>query len=249
LIGRIAIAALAVAALGGGAPAACAASGPPVPILMYHHVAAAPAGVALPALWVSPGAFAAQVAALRRAGYRAVTLGRAWDAWHGRGRLPRRPVVLTFDDGYADQVRSALPVLRRAGWPGVLNLAVSFLPDMGGVPAVRSLLDAGWELDSHSLTHPDLRRVGQLRLRDELAGSRTRIRALFGVTPRFFCYPNGHLSATVAAAVRRAGYLAATTTRAGFATPRDPFALPRVQVSRGTTATDLLRRLRALRPR
>jgi peptidoglycan/xylan/chitin deacetylase (PgdA/CDA1 family) len=244
-----AIAALARVARAGGVPGARAAGGPPVPILMYHHIAPPPAGAALPALWVSPGAFAGQVRALRRAGYRAVTLGRVWDAWHGGAPLRRRPVVLSFDDGYADQVAGALPPLRRARWPGVLNLALDFLPAMGGAPAVRRLLDAGWELASHSVTHADLRTLGPARLRSEVAGSRDRIRALFGVTPRFFCYPFGHLDRTVAAAVQGAGYLAATTTQAGLATPRDPFRLARVQVSRGVSATDLLARLRALRPR
>jgi peptidoglycan/xylan/chitin deacetylase (PgdA/CDA1 family) len=246
---RAAVAALALVAFAGGAPGARAASGPPVPILMYHHIAPAPAGARTPALWVSPAAFGAQVRGLRRAGYRAVTLGRVWNAWHGGKKLPRRPVVLSFDDGYADQVAAALPVLQRARWPGVLNLALNFLPDMGGKPAVRRLLDAGWELDSHSLTHVDLRKVGHARLRDEVAGSRARIHSLFGVTPRFFCYPFGHLSGPVGQAVRRAGYLAATTTRAGYATPRRPLNLPRIQVSRGKTAADLLARLRALRPR
>jgi peptidoglycan/xylan/chitin deacetylase (PgdA/CDA1 family) len=244
-----AVAALALVALAGGAPGARAAAGPPVPILLYHHIAAAPAGVKSPALWVSPGVFASQVRALRAAGYHAVTLGRLWDAWHGRGRLPRRPVVLTFDDGYADQVAAALPVLARARWPGVLNLALKFLPEMGGEPAVRQLLDAGWELDSHSSSHEDLRTIGPVRVRRQVEGSRARIRELFGVTPRFFCYPFGHVNGAVAGAVKRAGYLGATTTRAAFATPAKPFLLPRVQVSRGESGTDLLRRLRALRLR
>ena len=244
-----AIAAHGHVARAGGAPGARAPRGPPVPILMYHHIAPAPAGVQTPALWVSPGVFASQVRALRAAGYRAVTLGRVWDAWHGRGRLPRRPVVLTFDDGYADQVAAALPVLRRARWPGVLNLALKYLPEMGGELAVRQLLDAGWELDSHSFSHSELRTLGGRRLRTEIKGSRERIRELFGVTPRFFCYPFGHANAVVAAAVRRAGYAGATTTRAAFATPRKPYFLPRVQVSRGESATDLLRRLRTLRLR
>jgi peptidoglycan/xylan/chitin deacetylase (PgdA/CDA1 family) len=155
--------------------------------------------------------------------------------------------VLSFDDGYADQLAAALPVLRGARWPGVLNLALNHLPDMGGVPAVRQLLDAGWAVDSHSFSHAELRTLGRARLRTEVAGSRARIRELFGVTPRFFCYPFGHVNPAVAGAVRRAGYLGATTTRAAFATPSKPFLLPRVQVSRGESATDLLRRLRALR--
>jgi peptidoglycan/xylan/chitin deacetylase (PgdA/CDA1 family) len=244
-----ALAALAIAALAGGAPGARAGSGPPVPILMYHHIAPAPAHARLPALWVRPAAFAAHVRALRRAGYRAVTLGRVWDAWHAGPPLPRRPVVLSFDDGYADQVRHALPALRRARWPGVLNLALHFLPGMGGATAVRRLLAAGWEIDSHSTSHPDLTRLAPAELRAELAGSRARIRRLFGVPASFFAYPFGHLSAGVVAAVRRTGYLAATTTRTAYAVPRDRFRLGRLQVSRGLSAADLLWRLRMLRPR
>jgi peptidoglycan/xylan/chitin deacetylase (PgdA/CDA1 family) len=178
-----------------------------------------------------------------------VTLGSVWDAWNGGPPLPRRPLVVSFDDGYADQVRHALPALRRARWPGVLNLALDFLPGMGGAAAVRRLLAAGWEIDSHSLTHADLTTLEPARLRTELTGSRARIRSLFGVPANFFAYPSGRLNPGVVAAVRRAGYLAATTTRTGYAVPRDRFRLARVQVSRGISATDLLRRLRALRPR
>lgn len=243
----LAVLSAAIAALAPGAPGARAAAGPPVPILMYHHVAPPPAGTRAPALWVQPRTFAAQLRALRRAGYRAVTLGRVWDAWSGGAPLPRRPLVLSFDDGYADQVRHALPALRRRRWPGVLNLALDFLPAMGGAEAVRRLIAAGWEIDSHSTTHADLTTLDGERLREELAGSRARIAELFGVTPRFFCYPFGHLDAIVVAAVREAGYLAATTTRAGRATPRDPFRLARLQVSRGVSAAGLLARLRALR--
>lgn len=160
-----ALAALALVALAGGAPSARAASGPPVPILMYHHIAPAGPDARLPALWVRPAAFAAHVRALRRAGYRAVTLGRVWDAWNGGAPLPRRPLVVSFDDGYDDQVRHALPALRRARWPGVLNLALDFLPAMGGTAAVRRLLAAGWEIDSHSISHPDLTTLAPARLR------------------------------------------------------------------------------------
>jgi peptidoglycan/xylan/chitin deacetylase (PgdA/CDA1 family) len=216
---------------------------------MYHHIAAPPPATRLPALWVSPEAFAAQLRALRAGGYEGVSLGRVWSAWNGGAPLPRRPVVLSFDDGYADQVAKALPALRRAHWPGVLNLALDFLPAMGGAPAVQALLAAGWELDSHSISHPDLTTVSNARLRHEVAGSRARIRDLFGVTPRFFCYPSGRLDARVVAAVRRAGYLAATTTRRGYASAHDPLRLARVQVSRGLSAAGLLRRLKALRPR
>ena len=232
------------------APAAQRPSSEPVPILMYHVIGPVPAGARLPSLFVAPSRFATHVRALRNAGYRAVTLQRVWDAWHGRATLPRRPIVVSFDDGTQGQVRHALPVLRRAGWPGVLNLAWNFLPDIGGTDAVRRLARAGWEIDSHSLTHPDLTELSDADLRRELTGSRARIRRAFGErAANFFAYPSGRHDARIRQAVRAAGYLAATTVERGFATPTaDPYALRRIQVSGGMSATELLRRLRELRP-
>jgi peptidoglycan/xylan/chitin deacetylase (PgdA/CDA1 family) len=220
-----------------------------VPILVYHAIRPAPADARLPALFVRPREFAAQVRALRRAGYRAVTLQRVWDAWHGRARLPRRPVVFTFDDGYPSQVKIALPVLRRERWPAVLNLTLDWLGQLGGEDALRRLISAGWQIDGHSRTHPDLTRVSPAQLADETAGARAELRRRFGVPARFFAYPGGHHDARVAAAVRQAGYLAATTVRRGLATPAHPYALARVQVSGGLGAGGLLRRLRELRSR
>lgn len=232
-----------------GTSAAARASRQPVPILMYHAIRTAPPGARLPALWVRPKDFADEVRALRRAGYTAVSLQRVWYAWHGDASLPRRPVVFSFDDGYESHVRVALPVLRRAGWAGVLNLALGSIDELGGDRAVRRLIDAGWQIDAHSRTHPDLTQVSAAQLADETAGARAELHERFGVDANFFAYPGGRYDARVAAAVRQAGYLGATTVRRAFATPAAPYTLARIQVSRGTSGAALLRRLRALRQR
>jgi peptidoglycan/xylan/chitin deacetylase (PgdA/CDA1 family) len=219
----------------------------PVAILMYHRVGGpAPAGRRR-RLWVSRALFGRQLAALERAGYRAVTLDRVWRAWHGGGGLPARPVVLSFDDGYGGQYRHAAPALRRHGWPGVLNLELRRLGVAGGLgrAQVRRLIAAGWEVDAHSLTHPDLTRVGAVRLQREVAGSRAALRRAFDVPANFFAYPYGRFDATVQAAVRAAGFVAATTIRPGVATPGgDPYALRRIQVGPRTSPPALVRRLR-----
>jgi len=220
-----------------------------VPILMYHVIGTRGPSTLNPGLWVAPAEFAAHVRALRLAGYHAVTLQAVWDAWRHAGKLPRMPVVLSFDDGFAGQVRNALPALSDVGWPGVLNLKLGNLADMGGTRAVARLVRAGWEVDSHTISHPDLTTLGPDALREEVAGSRARLRRLFGVPARFFCYPSGRYDAAVVAAAKAAGYVAATTTQLGWASPgRDPFALPRVRVDGAMTAEDVLRRVRDASP-
>jgi peptidoglycan/xylan/chitin deacetylase (PgdA/CDA1 family) len=214
-----------------------------VPVLMYHVIGTPPPAAPYPELFVSPRLFAAQIAALARAGYHAVTLDRVWQAWHGRAPLPPRPVVLTFDDGYRGDYGAAMPILHRHRWPGVLNLLVANLHRHGwGLKAwmVRRMIANGWEVDSHTLTHPDLATVGTRRLRREVRGSRAVLRRLFHVPVRFFCYPSGAFDAAVIAAVRRAGYLGATTEIAGLARRSRPFRLARIRVAGGEPPAELL---------
>jgi peptidoglycan/xylan/chitin deacetylase (PgdA/CDA1 family) len=217
----------------------------PVPILMYHVIGDPPAGSPFPQLWVSESDFRGQMRWLARHGYRAVTLRAVWDHWHRGTPLPPRPVVVSFDDGYRSIAHAALPTMRRWDWPGVLNLAVKNLRVSGGLSErqVRRLIAAGWELDAHTITHPDLTTLGERELAREIAGSRRQLRARFGVPVDFFCYPGGRYNAHVVAAVRRAGFLGATTTLEGLAEPSRPYELRRVRVSRSDRVAGLATRL------
>ena len=80
---------------------------------------------------------------------------------------------------------------------------------------MRRLIAAGWEVASHSATHPDLRKIDDAALRQEVAGSRATLQKLLHVPVEFFCYPAGRLDDRVVAAVRAAGYSGATTTALG----------------------------------
>jgi peptidoglycan/xylan/chitin deacetylase (PgdA/CDA1 family) len=217
-----------------------------IPILMYHVVSHAVAGTPNPQLWVGEDVFAAEMSALRRAGYHGITLHQAFQAWQDGGPLPRRPVVVSFDDGYLSQYTHARPVLRRLGWPGVLNLELRNVGPGGLTPhEIRGLLAAGWELDSHTLTHPDLTTVDATRLRTELVGSRAQLRRRFGPrTAEFFCYPAGRYDARVIAAVRAAGYRGATTVDEGLGVRTEAFTLKRVRVNASDTPATVLARVR-----
>ena len=220
----------------------------PVPILMYHVIAPAPAKAPYPDLYVQPADFAGQVAWLAKHGYTAVTLQRVLDAWRGAATLPAKPVVLSFDDGYLSQLRNALPVLQARGWPGVLNLEVKNLEPVWGIrpPGVRKLIKAGWEIDSHTINHLDLRTLGADALRHEVADSRGELRRRFHVPVSFFCYPAGRYDETVVDAVKAAGYLGATSTEYGLARPDDLYTLDRVRVNASDGVAGLARKLQAL---
>jgi len=215
----------------------------PVPILMYHAVAEPPAGAPYPALYVPPADFAAEMRWLARHGYRAVTLDQVYASWRHGAALPPHPIVVTFDDGYRSIFTSAFPVLRRRGWAAVLNLEVENESKPWGLSPrrVRALVAAGWELASHTLTHPDLTTLSPDALRREVAGSRERLRRQFGTPVNFFCYPAGRYDERVVTAVRRAGYHGATTVRSGLGRPSEPYVLARIRVD-GTTGMDGFRR-------
>jgi peptidoglycan/xylan/chitin deacetylase (PgdA/CDA1 family) len=222
-------------------------SGPhdqPVPILMYHVVSDPQPGAPYPDLYTPKSAFAAQMKALAHRGYHGVTLGRVYDYWKRGYALPSKPIVVSFDDGYLSHYTKAMPVLRALGWPGVLNLEIDNVrPGDLTASQVRGLIAAGWEVDSHTLTHPDLRTVSDSQLRQELAGSRAYLKKHFGVAANFFCYPAGRYDSRVEAAVKAAGYRAATTTQPGYASPKSLFSLNRIRVDGQDGVSGLLRNL------
>jgi hypothetical protein len=93
----------------------------PVPILVYHALGPPPPGAPFPLLYVSYGNFKAEMAWLYQNGYQAVTLDEVLNAWYHGGTLPAKPLVITFDNGYPEQVRFAPHVMAKYGWPGVLD--------------------------------------------------------------------------------------------------------------------------------
>jgi peptidoglycan/xylan/chitin deacetylase (PgdA/CDA1 family) len=212
---------------------------------MYHVLAEPTPSAPYPDLYVSPNVFRAQLEWLDGNGFTAVTLSDVWRSWHGQGRPPAKPIVISIDDGFRNTHSVGLPALRAHGWPAVLNLTLSHLGPSWGLSEgrVRGLLRAGWELGSHTFTHPDLTQLDDARLRREVAGSKRALERRFDVRISFFCYPAGRFDARVVAAVRRAGFRGATTTIEGRAVREEPFTLRRIRVSRGDGVSALAEKL------
>jgi peptidoglycan/xylan/chitin deacetylase (PgdA/CDA1 family) len=205
----------------------------PVPILMYHGVDAAVDPPIGGNLQISPAAFRSQLRWLRAKGYAAVTMHEVERAWAGLGKLPRKPIVLSFDDGFHSQARIAFPEMRKLGWPGVLNLAVNNLTWDRGITfdEAQTVLDGGWELASHTINHIDLTRASNEALTHELVDTKRILESTFQREVSAFCYPGGTNDARVQAAVRKAGYHSATTVIPKIADSSNMLALSRIHVT------------------
>jgi peptidoglycan/xylan/chitin deacetylase (PgdA/CDA1 family) len=209
----------------------------PVPILEYHVLGAAPPGAPYPELYVTRPDFHQQMDWLDSHGFEAVTLEAVESAWYHGGTLPRKPIVISFDDGYRPQFTYALPELRRHGWPGLLNLKAEgsdLYPSN-----VEAMIHAGWELAAHTIHHLDLTTLDTEQLKEEVAGSRAMLRREYGVPVTNFCYPAGRFDETVIAAVKAAGYTGATTEIPGDAERQKPYELSRFEILGSTGVSGL----------
>ncbi|MFG2678916.1 polysaccharide deacetylase family protein [Streptomyces sp. NPDC048392] len=224
-----------------------------VPVLMYHAVAAAP-NDATRALSVTPEAFAGQMAAIADRGRTPIGTAELAAAWRSGGPLPRRPLLITFDDGYEGVHRYALPSLAEHGFPATLFVSTGWLRgpyDTGGAPGamldwdqVRELAAAGVEIGGHSHTHPQLDRLGEERLRHELVHCREIVAGQLGAAPASFAYPYGYSDRRVRRAVRETGYAQALAVGNGLARrAQGPYALRRVTVRRSTGPDEFARLL------
>jgi peptidoglycan/xylan/chitin deacetylase (PgdA/CDA1 family) len=210
-------------------------------VLCYHAVSPTwPAELS-----VTPDHLEAQIEHLSRHGYRGVTFSDAV-----LGRAGRKTVAITFDDGYASTINLARPILERFGMP-----ATAFVPTdyMGGGPMswpgidqwvggehehelmpmtwneIRELADAGWEIGSHTKTHPHLNEIEPDRLDEELGESRRVCEENLDRPCRSLAYPYGDYDERVIEAAQRTGYEAAGTLPARTPKP-SPLAWPRVGI-------------------
>ncbi len=219
------------------------------PVLMYHSVAPA-TGPDPHRIRVTPDRLDRHLRLLRRLGLRGVPLAELLAA-RDRGAAAGL-VGLTFDDGYADFVEHAMPVLARHGATATLYVVAGLLGgrndwddgprrDLLDAAGVRAVAGAGHEVGSHTLTHADLRGADAATLAHEVGESRRVLQDVLQADVPGFCYPWGRFDGAAADAVRAAGYDHACVT--GDHLPGDRFTLPRAYVAPGDGAPHLLAKL------
>jgi peptidoglycan/xylan/chitin deacetylase (PgdA/CDA1 family) len=184
-----------------------------VPVLCYHQIrrpTAADGAQARPYI-VSPAAFARQMQALDRAGYTTIT-GDALVAHVARGApLPRKPVLVTFDDGTAGQVASALPVLRRHRFTATFFVMTVVLGRPGWLSraGVRALDRAGMTIAAHTWDHHAVTGYADADWPKQIDEPVRDLAALVGHPIKLFAYPFGLWDARAFAHLRAAGLTAA----------------------------------------
>lgn len=200
-------------------------------------------------LAVTPAALERQVIWLLRRGYTPATF---WEIVH---RPPgNRSFAVTFDDGWVSVLRHGFPLLHGLGVPATVFVASSLVdrheePLRGAVidpwqetphrgelhclswDGLRILVDGGWEVGAHSMTHPLLSRLDDETLAEELRGSKLRCEEMLGVPCRTMAYPTGDFDERVEQETAAAGYEAAAALPQRFTAPR-PLAWPRVSIQR-----------------
>ncbi len=207
-----------------------------VPILMYHRIGREPVGPAITdALTVPTAVFAGEMRWLRGAGFHAITQRQLFEALEYGTRLPRRPVVITFDDGYRDVLWNAAPLLHRLRMPATAYVITGRLsgPDSSFLTwgELGQLEADGITIGSHTVHHLELTLLPRVLALDELVDSRWQLEQHLHRRVPWFAYPAGREDPVVVALARRAGYLLAVTTRPGdLQSARHPLELFRYEV-------------------
>ncbi len=215
-----------------------------VPILMYHALAARPQSDRR--LAVDPRTFADQLGYLHRCGYKTVTTQELAQALRTPDhQLPAKPVVLTFDDGYADFYEVALPLLARYGFTGTVFITTGWVAgerQRRGQPAdmlswrqIEEVAAAGVEIGAHTVNHPELDQLASDRLEHELVAAKDALENRLGAAVPGLAYPFGYSSRLVRERAAAVGYEYACAVGNRLASPSaNPFALPRLTIARST---------------
>ena len=213
---------------------------------MYHAVEDAARPPKYKHFYVLADEFAGQMRMLRRAGYTPITFPMLAAARAGTATLPTRPVLLTFDDGYANLKTNVHPLLKELDFPYTVFLVSEWVGKMNGW-----VVSEGYEatplltwgeigemqaeglvaFEAHTATHPKLAEIGPAEARREMADSKDALEQRLQTPITTLCYPYGSVSEAVQDMAGDIGYTQAVTTEFGRVRAEDsPLRLPRISV-------------------
>ncbi len=227
-----------------------------VPIFMYHHVSSQPTHNLFDfSLTVTTSEFNKQLDWLQKQGYQSITMNELFSAFYYGKALPPKPVILTFDDGYADVYTYALPALLAHHDRGVFYIITGLI---GGRymtwDQIKTMAHSGMEIADHTIHHVSLDEypytTAKTTPQQELVDSKATLESELGAPIQFFCYPSGEPFHHGSPAARQRilqdlfedGYLGATLDPVGSSSALQiaaiPYQMPRIRVSGGESLTN-----------
>jgi peptidoglycan/xylan/chitin deacetylase (PgdA/CDA1 family) len=217
-------------------------------VLMYHKINDAPEN----SVTVPVSLFDEQMAQLGELGYAAVSLDDVLAYYRDGAELPPRAVLITFDDGYRDNLENAVPILQRHGYPAVLFVPIGYLDGSRPLPHDEHLASSGilnrtlqWgdlagleaagvRVESHGIGHRPLADLEVDEAAREITLSKLRLEEALGRPVQAFAYVKGseaHYRLVHLSLLRQAGYELAFTSISGANGPgTDPLQLHRYNV-------------------
>lgn len=177
-----------------------------IPALMYHKIGDYPKGSRLKSLWITACAFRRQMEFLKRQGYTTLTFTELRDASDGKLLMPAKPVLVTFDDGYANNYTLAYPILKELGLKANIFLVYETIGthnawhspesepwiEMLTWAQVKEMQDSGViEMGSHTMSHRNLPAIPADDARWEISESKRRLEETLGREMVGFAYPYG----------------------------------------------------------
>jgi peptidoglycan/xylan/chitin deacetylase (PgdA/CDA1 family) len=209
------------------------------PILLYHHIGDTDSkNVYISEYFVGADQFTEEMQTLYDLGFRTITVTQLVEAIRVGSILPEKPVVITFDDGYDNTYTVAYPIMKHLGFIGITYVPAKVIdvPGYQSAEQLKDLVANGWEVGSHSYSHPFLTQSSNLSL--EIGGSKTIIERLIGSPVSSFAYPYGDANADI---INRVS--ASYSSGAGLGTlvmQRQYYFLSRWVVFRDTPITDFI---------
>ena len=197
-------------------------SSPGVPVLNYHQVEQKNGNPLT--LW--PDQFEAQMAYLADEGYTTITIDEMMDALENGTSLPEKPVIITFDDGYADNYEYAYPILKKYGFKATIFLIYDFTnayPNYLTWEQIDEMKQSGLiRFESHTMTHANLAELDSAdELRHEIADSHDLLSEKIGYDMHYIAYPGGRVNPEIEEITRAAGYRGGFTVHYGLSTPTE----------------------------
>ncbi len=200
------------------------------PVLMYHHIKDndQPDNQIEVGLDVPPSQFELQIQSLVEHGYKSLLVKDLFVA------NSNKSVAITFDDGYDDIYKNAYPILKKYGFTATVFIITGNTgKDLYLTwDQIRELQKAGWEIGSHTVSHPDLTKISSSQAANQIKESKIALESALGAIIYSFCYPAGKYNEETESFVKSAGYTYAFSTKSGIENfLNQPYSIKRIRIS------------------